>query len=169
MGRIDDVTCCVTSDAKKAGNKLVLVGLTWNENGGGFLGGGAVPQVRETAPATMRAVAAAIASGQVRSCHDLSEGGLALAAAEMAIGGNLGVRIDPAAIECGETIDRMDARLFSETPTRFLLEVEGTIDLPVPHAVVGGIVEEKVVEFGDAGSVTLDDARASFFVWEKLL
>jgi len=169
MGRIDDVTRCVTSDAKKAGNKLVLVGLTWNETGGGFLGGGPVPQVRETAPATMRAIAAAIAAGQVRSCHDLSEGGLSLAAAEMAIGGGFGVRIDPAAIECGEPIERADVRLFSETPTRFLLEVEGDIDLPVPHAVVGEVIDEKVIDFGGAGSVTLDDARAAFFVWEKLL
>jgi phosphoribosylformylglycinamidine synthase len=169
MGQIDDVTRCVTSDAKKAGNKLVLVGLTWNETGGGFLGGGEIPQVRETAPATMRAVANAIAAGSVRSCHDLSEGGLAVAAAEMAIGGGLGVRIDVDAVECGETIDRKDVRLFSETPTRFLLEVEGEIDLPVPHAVVGEVIENKVIDFGGAGSVTLDDARASFFHWENLL
>jgi len=169
MGRIDDITKCVTSDAKRAGNKLVLVGLTWNETGGGFLKGGAVPQVRETAPGVLRAMADAIAAGKVRSCHDLSEGGLAVAAAEMAIGGDLGVRIDPGAIACGEPIERVDARLFSETPTRFLLEVEGDIDLPVPHAVVGEVIEERIVDFGDAGSVTLDDARASFFHWENLL
>jgi len=169
LGQIDDVTKCVTSDAKKAGNKLVLVGLTWNETGGGFLGGGEIPQVRETAPATMRAMAAAIAAGSVRSCHDLSEGGLAVAAAEMAIGGGLGVRIDAGAMECGEPIDRLDARLFSETPTRFLLEIEGEIDLPVPHAVIGEVIEDKVIDFGGAGSVTLDDARASFFHWENLL
>jgi len=169
MGRIDDVTKCVTSDAKQAGNKLVLVGETWNENGGGFLGGGAVPQVRETAPGVMRAMADAIAAGQVRSCHDLSEGGLAVAAAEMAIGGGLGVRIDPDAMPLGEEIARNDARLFSETPTRFLLEVEGDIDLPVPHAVIGEVTDNKTIDFGAAGSVSLEDARNSFFIWEKVL
>jgi len=168
LGQIDDVTRCVTSDAKRAGNRLVLVGLTWKETGGGFLGGGACPQVRETAPATMRAVADAIAKGRVRSCHDLAEGGLAVAAAEMAIGGNLGVRIDPDAIPCGEPIARTDVRLFSETPTRFLLEVEGDLELDVPHAVVGEVTDDDI-DFGPAGKVTLQQARDAFFHWENLL
>ena len=39
----------------------------------------------------------------------------------------------------------------------------------VPHAVIGEVIEDKVIDFGGAGSVTLDDARASFFHWENLL
>ncbi|MHC4954536.1 MAG: phosphoribosylformylglycinamidine synthase subunit PurL [Planctomycetota bacterium] len=169
MGRIDDVTRCVTSDAKQAGNKLVLVGNTWNETGGGFLEGGEIPQVRNGAPNVMRAVADAIAAGKVRSCHDLAEGGLAVAAAEMAIGGNLGVRIDARAMPTGEPIERTDVRLFAESPTRFLLEVEEEFDLDVPHAVVGEVTEDKTIDYGPAGSVSLDEARASFFAWEKIL
>jgi phosphoribosylformylglycinamidine synthase len=165
LGQTDDVTKCVTSDAKRVGNKLVLVGLTWNETGGGFLDGGECPQVRETAPATMRAVADAIAAGQVRSCHDLAEGGLAVAAAEMAIGGGLGVRIDPDAIVCGEEITRTDVKLFSETPTRFLLEVEEEFGL----GTVVGEVTESGIDFGAAGTITLEDARDAFFVWEQIL
>jgi len=167
LGQIDDVTRCVTSDAKRAGNALVLVGPTWDETGGGFLGGGACPSVRETAPSVMRAVASAIASGRVRSCHDLSEGGLAVAAAEMAIGGGLGVSIDPSAVSCGEEIARTDVRLFSESPSRFLLEVEEAIELDVPHAVVGEVTD-KDIDFGSAGRVSLDDAREAFFHWETM-
>ena len=41
-----------------------------------------------------RAIHAAIESRLLRSCHDLSEGGLAVAAAEMAFAGGFGVEID---------------------------------------------------------------------------
>ena len=165
---VGDVTRCVTSDLKRAGSKLVLVGATWNECGGGFLGGGVVPRVRETAPATMRAVAGLIAEGRVRACHDLSEGGLAVAAAEMALGGGFGLRIDPGAVPVGERIDRADVRLFAESPSRFLLEVEDDADLAVPHAVVGEVLAEPVLDFG-AFRAGLDEARESFFHWETLL
>jgi phosphoribosylformylglycinamidine synthase len=164
LGQTPDVTKCVTSDAKKAGNKLVLVGLTWNETGGGFLEGGECPQVRETAPETMRAVADAIASGKVRSCHDLAEGGLAVAAAEMAIGGGLGVKVDPDLVPCGEQIARTDVKLFSESPTRFLLEVEEEIGI----GTVVGEVTNGDIELGDV-RISLEDARNAFFCWEKIL
>ena len=59
----------------------------------------------------------------MRSCHDLSEGGLAVALAEMCFAGGLGadVSLAPLAVE-GDHLD--DAtRLFSESNTRFLVEV----------------------------------------------
>ena len=103
LGQVDDVTRCVTSDLKRAGSKLVLVGQTHLDP---------IPQVRPGAPQVMREVAAAIRAGRVRACHDLAEGGLAVAATEMAIGGGLGVRIET------------DTDLFNESPSRFLLEVD---------------------------------------------
>jgi phosphoribosylformylglycinamidine synthase len=171
MGQMDDVSRAVTSDAKAPGNRLVLVGETWDETGGGFLEGtgGAVPAVRDSAPAVMSAVARLITRGRVRSCHDLAEGGLAVAAAEMAIGGDLGVRIDPDAIPLGERIDRLDVKLFSESASRFLLEVEGAVDLDVPHAVVGEVTEERLIDLGPSLRVPLDHARDAFFHWETVL
>jgi len=169
LGQVDDVSRCVTSDLKRAGNRLVLVGETFEECGGGFLGGGSCPRVRETAPAVMRAVAAAIASGRVRACHDLSEGGLAVALAEMAIAGDLGVRVDPGAVPRGEAVAREDVILFSESPTRFVLEVEEGVDLPVPHAVIGEVTAERTIDLGPACRVPLDEARKAWFVWEALL
>ncbi len=169
LGQVDDVTRCVTSDFKRAGSRIVLVGETWNECGGSFLGGGACPQVRATAPAVMHAVAAAIRTGRVRACHDLSDGGLATAVAEMAIGGGFGARIDPTRIPVGEPIDRIDVRLFSESPTRFLLEVSGPLELAVPHAVIGEVTEGPRLEFGDDLRLPLAEAREAFFHWERLL
>jgi phosphoribosylformylglycinamidine synthase len=84
------------------------------------LEGGNVPRVDlEVAPRIFQAVHAAISQGLVRSCHDLSEGGLAVALAEMAIAGGLGIDV-----HFDDDADRHPAViLFSESPTRFLLEV----------------------------------------------
>jgi len=144
MGQVDDVTRCVTSDLKRAGNKLVLVGETHL---------GPVPQVRESAPQTMADVARVIREGLVRACHDLSEGGLAVAATEMAMGGGLGLRLDT------------DTDLFDESPSRFLLEADGDIGI---GTVVGEVVAEPVVDLG-ACTLTLDQAREAFYHWEQLL
>ncbi|MFV0445833.1 MAG: AIR synthase-related protein, partial [Planctomycetaceae bacterium] len=71
------------------------------------------------AVATFRDVHRAIRAGLVRSCHDLSEGGLAVALAEMAFAGGLGVDVSLAAF--GKLDDSV--ALFSETPSRFVIEV----------------------------------------------
>jgi phosphoribosylformylglycinamidine synthase len=76
----------------------------------------------------MKVLGEAIRRGLVQSCHDLSEGGLAVAAAEMALAGLLGLSLDltrqPATglEELAEGF-RPAALLFSESPSRFLVEV----------------------------------------------
>ena len=76
---------------------LYLVGLTRDEMGGSHfalveaLSGGEVPRVEpQAALKRFAALHQAIYAGLVRACHDLSEGGLAVAAAEMAFAGGLG-------------------------------------------------------------------------------
>ncbi len=71
----------------------------------------------------MAALSRAIAAGQVRSCHDMSEGGLAVAAAEMAFAGGLGASIRLADVPLGEAVPRPDVVLFSESNSRFVVEV----------------------------------------------
>ncbi len=87
LGQVDDVTRCVSMDLKTPGNVLYQVGLTKDELGGSHfslvegLTGGEVPKL--DAPAAKKTFAAlhkAIHAGVVRACHDLSEGGLAVAA-----------------------------------------------------------------------------------------
>ena len=124
MGQVPDVRKCVTMDLKEPGNLLFQVGVTTPEMGGSHYhlvtdqSGGTIPAVDiEAAPIIFAKVHEAIRTGMVRSCHDLSEGGLAVAAAEMAFAGGVGVDIDKLK---GETDD---VRLFAESPTRFLVEV----------------------------------------------
>ncbi|MFO0864931.1 MAG: AIR synthase-related protein [Gemmataceae bacterium] len=106
MGIIPDVRRCVTMDLKEAGNTLYLVGKTTDALGGSHLNlvtgatGGAVPKVDvKLAPKIFAAVHQAISQGLIRSCHDLSEGGIAVALAEMAFAGEVGAT-SPASPRC---------------------------------------------------------------------
>jgi len=130
LGQVDDVGRCVTMDLKEPGNFLYLVGLTRNELGGSHfalvnaLDGGEVPKVdAPTAKRTFAALHKAIDAGLVRACHDLSEGGLAVAAAEMAFAGGLGAEIALDHVPRGEDAKEAAVLLFSESNTRFLCEV----------------------------------------------
>ncbi|MEZ6062467.1 MAG: phosphoribosylformylglycinamidine synthase subunit PurL [Planctomycetaceae bacterium] len=122
LGQMEDVEQAVTMDLKGPDNVLYLVGETKEELGGSHfnlvngLSGGKVPTVDpEQAPQVFAAIHRAIKAGLVLSCHDLSEGGLAVAAAEMAIAGDVGVTLDA---DVGDAVN-----LFSESNSRFLVEV----------------------------------------------
>ena len=171
MGQIDDVRLAVTMDLKHVGNVLYQVGATKDELGGSHLSlvenltGGNVPKVNPLlAKRTFQALHKAIAGGLVRSCHDLSEGGLAVAAAEMAFAGGIGARIfleqaphhlDPAESDPASGANRMNALLlFSESNTRFLCEVAPdavghfeSIMGDVPHAAIGETLAEPLLQF----------------------
>ncbi len=134
MGQIEDVSTAVTMDLKRAGSSLYVVGATRYEMGGSHYGlvsgvkGGIVPTVdTKAARATFGGVHQAILSGCVRACHDLSEGGLAVALAEMAFAGGLGVLADVARVPLVGDFDsageRLLAALFSESNSRFVCEV----------------------------------------------
>ena len=130
MGQIDDVSHCVTMDLKAAGNLLYLVGVTKDELGGSHYAlihsqaGGSVPTVDAAgAKQTFVSLHGAIKQGLVASCHDLSEGGLAVAAAEMAFAGGFGAQLDLSLLSVADDSLSTAARLFSESNTRFLCEV----------------------------------------------
>jgi phosphoribosylformylglycinamidine synthase len=130
MAVMDDVNKAVSMDCKKAGNLIYIIGKTYKEMGGshyyavrGYVGN-SVPKVYpERGRELMDALSNATAKGLVQACHDLSEGGMGAAAAEMAFAGGLGMTISLKNMPLGETIDRDDFILFSESNTRFLAEV----------------------------------------------
>jgi phosphoribosylformylglycinamidine (FGAM) synthase-like enzyme len=130
VGIIPDVRKAVSMELKQPGNSIYLVGKTYPELGGsryyqlkGYTGK-TVPKVRvNQAKKTMDSVTKAIDSGYVRSCHDLSDGGLAVALAEMAFSGGYGVELKLKDIPRTKEIGRNDLLLFSESNSRFLVEV----------------------------------------------
>jgi phosphoribosylformylglycinamidine synthase II len=129
LGRVPDVRQCVTMDLKEPGNALYLVGTTRAELGGSHLHlvlgakGGLVPQVDfVTARRIFDTLHQAMLRGLVRSCHDLSEGGLAAALGEMVLAGEVGAEITSLN---GAGVNETDVTLlFSESATRFIVEVE---------------------------------------------
>jgi phosphoribosylformylglycinamidine synthase len=85
---------------------------------------GELPKVDlQQAPKVFRAIHACIQNGLLRSCHDLSEGGLAVALSEMAFAGGLGVDVSLDALSVDTQIAQSHVLLFSESNTRFLVEV----------------------------------------------
>lgn len=175
LGQLDDVEQAVTMDLKATGNVLLLIGPTANELGGSHfahvnrLEGGAVPRVDlELAPRIFAAVHDAIRQGLVRSSHDLSEGGLAAAVAEMAFAGGLGVSLDlqPLVKSCGLSDDAV--LLFSESNSRFILEVPATAQGEVeslcrsgnvPMVKLGEVVSTDRVQIrGAAEGLVIDSA-----------
>ena len=149
VGLLDDVTKHATLSLKRDGDMLVLVGATE-----GWLGQSVYLSVvsgrEDGAPPPVDLaverrngdfVRSLIVSGLVDTVHDLSDGGLAVALAEMAIAGGIGATLPeaPAGLPA-------HAYLFGEDQARYLLSVdpENVPDLlysanaqGIPAAVIG--------------------------------
>ena len=124
-GLIEDSGRSVSADLKESGSVLFLIGETKDEMGGSLLfrkfggAGGDVPDVDlSVLKALMSKMLKAMDKGLVRSCHDCSDGGFAVAMAEMCIAGGIGAEVDLSKIGGSETV-----KLYSESNTRWIAEV----------------------------------------------
>ena len=127
-GLIDDVRKCITADFKRLGSIIMVVGETRDEMGGSLLFrkfGGEKGEVPETdiprLKRLMDELLQAMDEGLVISCHDCSDGGIAVAVAEMCISGHIGAEIDTSAMP-GEDFR---VKLYSESCSRWIVEVDG--------------------------------------------
>jgi phosphoribosylformylglycinamidine synthase II len=155
LGIIPDVRQAVTLDLKRAGDLVFLMGITRHELAGShyaWIGGMSVmagsqpPTLPADGLAAYRALHQAMRAGLVRACHDLSEGGLGVAAAEMCIAGRLGMTLRLADVPAeGELNDA--ALLFSESNGRLLVEVASQ-DVARFRALMAGIPMAQVGEVG---------------------
>jgi len=160
IGVMADVSHAVSMDFKRAGDLLYIVGTTGNELGGSEyfrlqgLVGNEVPKVDpRRAKALMDGLSSATEKGLVRACHDCSEGGIGVALTEMAFAGGLGASIHLKDVPLIEPIGRDDFILFSESNSRFLVEVapENRREFEevmgdARFAVIGQVNDTKVVE-----------------------
>lgn len=130
MGVIDNVIRAQSSDFKKPGDYIYMLGGSWRELGGSEAYaqlekmGGAIPHV-DARSARMRYQALHGLMGQraISACHDCSDGGLAVALAEMCIGGRLGCEID---LDAVPAMSRMNAfeLLYTESASRHIATVK---------------------------------------------
>ncbi|MFH0763869.1 MAG: phosphoribosylformylglycinamidine synthase subunit PurL [Candidatus Omnitrophota bacterium] len=180
---MDDITRAVSMDAKRAGNSIYLVGVTKNEMGGsqyykmkGFTGN-SVPKVDAIyGKKIMNTLTNTIDKGYVRSCHDCSEGGMAVALAEMAFAGGLGMSIHMDAHDRpkGQELLKDQILLFSESNTRFVVEVESETGFlkrmkSIPVWKVGHVRNDGVFRvFGIGERLIVDtDIRALKSAWQS--
>jgi len=130
IGIIPDVRKVITPSFKEEENPIYIVGLTKEELRGSAyprlkgVDGGETPRIDgRISKRIIDALISVIDEQLVLSCHDLSEGGLGVAVSEMVVASkNLGAEIDLRKVP-SET-RRSDYVLFSESASRFLVEVD---------------------------------------------
>jgi phosphoribosylformylglycinamidine synthase len=134
IGVVQDVTQAITMDLKEAGNFIYLVGEFTVERK-------SVPDVPATTRQVYRALHQAIIAGLVRASHDLSEGGLVVAAAEMCIGGRLGMKLT---IEASSSFTEVNGCLLVEVSPADIPAFEKQFS-NLPHTKVGEVLFDPVL------------------------
>jgi phosphoribosylformylglycinamidine synthase len=175
FGDQPDVRFSATSDFKQAGDRIYLVGTSHQELGACELSymlkergeadgiGGNVPQLADPATNlnTYRQLSATIHQGLVKTAHDCSEGGVAIALAEMCIGGRIGAEVDIDgtgdgdlwARLWGESLGRIIVAVPQEHEGAFLAHMKGH-----PTTILGSVTATSnlVITDGEDALVTAD-------------
>lgn len=187
VGIVDDINKCITMDIKKPGNLIFIVGLTKNELGGSHYYkinkqlGANVPKVDlAMAPKIAQRIHQAISQGLVQSCHDCSEGGLAVALAEMAFAGDYGIDANLKGLPVSNNCTRADTMLFSESNSRYIVEIKpehfndfAKLMLNLPFGKIGEVIADRKLNIASVDgekiiSADLDTLKASWqsrFKW----
>lgn len=128
IGKMDNVKKALTGEFKSAGDYIYILGKTRDELGASeyyklFNGvGNTIPKVyAQENIALYKALSNAVEEGLVKSCHDISDGGIAVAFAECTFGSNVGADLDLALL-IKET-EKEDSLLFSESAGRFVVSI----------------------------------------------
>jgi phosphoribosylformylglycinamidine (FGAM) synthase-like enzyme len=135
LGVVQDVNQSISMDLKEAGNLIYLIGEFFAE-------AQSVPDVPRSTPEAYRALHRAITGSLVRAAHDLSEGGIAVAAAEMCIGGRLGLELN---IEPSDAFTQVNGCLLIEVSpsntSAFEKEFSG-----LPCSRIGKVTAEPILK-----------------------
>ncbi len=154
---IPNLSLALTPGFKQEGSLIYIVGETKDELGGSeylnLLGRlkGRVPKVdTKLGVEIFRRIFEANKIGLLLSCHDIAEGGIGVAIAEMCIWGKIGCEISLKEIPGADKIKRDDFLLFSESNTRFICEVKKGLEEEfeklfsgLPHALIGKVKMNK--------------------------
>ncbi|MEC9373613.1 MAG: AIR synthase-related protein, partial [Planctomycetota bacterium] len=191
IGIVHDTWRCVTSDAKRAGNLLLLVGATGEHLGGSHIqqilsrdnihvaqvgASAAIPTTDlERGPELARAVHQLITAGHVRAAHDCSDGGLLTAVAEMLIaaaphedssGPRLGASVDLSSIPFMATANRtLIASCFAENTSRYVLEISRG-SLKEVGRLLGELPHAVIAELDHSGALRMSAAGLDLDVLE---
>lgn len=145
FGKIPDVKKTVSSDFKKIGSTIVLVGKQ------------SIKVDLKVLPKVLDKLHKAIVDGEVLACHDISEGGLITSIFEMCVGGNCGVQLHLEGVKAHLRGDF----LFNETAGCFIVEVEDErvakkLFKGVPFKILGKTTKMEKITVEELFSVTVD-------------
>ncbi len=153
LGIADDIDRIPAVGLVQPGNDIWMIGPVSGLLGGSYLDevtggdqGGHLPGRDDDAALRHRQVANAIATGIVASAHDVAEGGLAVAAAEWAFAGRLGLTLSVAQ-------EHTAYHLFGEGLGRYLLEVspddaDALLELAPTAQRIGWITDDDRLRIG---------------------
>jgi phosphoribosylformylglycinamidine synthase len=136
---------------------------------------GLVPKVNsKKAIKLYKKIHTAIQSNIIKSAHDLSDGGVAVAISESAFSGSLGAMIDLDAL--GNDLSD-EEKLFSETPSRILITVSAKDDQKILDIfkdekiyLIGKTIEDQSIIIKSRNNVILkDDLKELKSIWKNAL
>ena len=168
LGKIPDVACATSYDFKQSDNLILHIGQIKDECGGSVYYqlfdqlGAQIPkpdlnQINQE----IQAVSTVIQKGLVLACHDISEGGIAVALAEMCFKSELGAQVS---IDSELTTDKA---LFSESGG-FILEIDSNNQsevesllqqYQVPFHWIGLTLQEPVLLFNEVINMPVEKAK----------
>ncbi|MDI6758948.1 MAG: phosphoribosylformylglycinamidine synthase subunit PurL [Candidatus Omnitrophota bacterium] len=188
---MEDATKTISMYAKEPGDLIYVVGQTYDELGGshyfdlfGFIGNNCPKVNTQRAKRIFYALSAAGKAGMIKAMHDCSEGGIAVAAAEMAFSGGLGMELFlgevPYKTKCevrSAKYERNDFILFSESNSRFIVEVDRKNQKAfeqalkgVPFGLIGCVNNKKEFRVYGLDKVCIEvDISALKQAWQKPL
>ncbi len=171
IGKIEDVRDAVSMDFKNSGDLIYVVGLTDPRMAYSeyfyLMGKESETEVplphKELNREIFYRIYNLIKMRIVKSCHDVSDGGLAVALAESAFAGGLGAEIDMSDVPTSVKM-RDDFILFSETPGRFIIsidskhreEIERLLN-GVPYAYIGRVSDSSYLLIKRSNDVIIDE------------
>ncbi|HHY1070222.1 TPA: phosphoribosylformylglycinamidine synthase subunit PurL [Legionella pneumophila] len=173
LGTLPDIDFAITFDFKKSDSLLILIGERKDECGGSVyyqlhneLGSNVPKPDLSLFNREIHAVSSAIQHGLVNAAHDVSEGGVAVALAEMSFKNSLGVAVQ---INGELSADKL---LFGETGG-FILEIDKqhkaafdklVTQYQVPYMVIGHTTEQPVLQMNSVINLAVEEARQA---WEN--
>jgi phosphoribosylformylglycinamidine synthase subunit PurL len=120
----------LTKPAKKAGDKIILIGQTSNDGNDTLYRAGLVTQMRPAVPAlekekiAMEATLAALKTEKCHACSDLGAAGIGAAVCESARYGGLGAAVDLSKVEVKVKDITPEEILICETQARYAVQTD---------------------------------------------
>lgn len=173
VGHLPDASRAITPALKEPGSRILALG-TFAETLGGSLAAAALGieggPLHQPDPASVNReihqVVELIDEGLFTACHDVAEGGLAVALAEMALAGSTGFKISiPENTPLAIFLFAEGGGFVAEVPSGMASEVEKALkEASIPWRWIGETLAEPTLRFGDAISLELEEARD---LWEN--